>query len=241
MNIETFADKNALTRAVAERITILSHEKIAASGRFSLGLSGGSTPRTLFELLASADFTPCLDWANIHIFWGDERCVPPDHADSNYRMTRETLLDHVPLPAANIHRIGGENDPAEAAADYENDLRAFFGDDAPWPHFDLLLQGMGDDGHTASLFPETDALAETTRWVVANYVPKLASWRITLTAPAINAAANVWFLVTGENKAAALHQVLRGPHQPTTYPAQLIQPTNGTLAWLVDPAAAARL
>lgn len=236
-NVEIFPDTRGLARASAESIVTLSSEAIAAWGRFSIGLSGGSTPRTLFQLLASDDFASRIDWGNMYIFWGDERCVPPDHADSNYHMTRETLLDHVPLPEDNIYRMQGERDPAEAAAAYEETLRAFFGSDA-LPRFDLLLQGMGDDGHTASLFPGTAALRERERWVVANYVEKLDSWRITLTVPMINAAANVIFLVAGENKAEALRAVLQGPRQPELYPSQFVQPENGRLRWLVDAAAA---
>lgn len=240
MTVEIFEDKQALARTVAEQIVALSQEKITAKDRFSIGLSGGSTPQPVFELLASATFTAYLDWEHIHVFWGDERCVPPDHAGSNYRMARETLLDHVPIPASNIHRMQGETNPPTAAAKYENTLRTFF-EDVTWPRFDLLVQGLGDDGHTASLFPNTTALSETTRWVVANHVPKLDSWRLTLTAPVINAATQVWFLVTGEKKATALHNVLHGPHQPTTYPAQLIQPSSGELVWFVDAAAAKEL
>jgi 6-phosphogluconolactonase len=205
-----------------------------------MGLSGGSTPRALFRLLANPDFAPRIDWSRVHIFWGDERCVPPDHQDSNYGMARETLLDHVPLPEDNICRIRGEIDPQQAAAEYEQVLRIFFSN-ADTPRFDLLLQGMGDDGHTASLFAGTQALYERTRWVIENYVPKLEMWRITLTVGAINAAAHVIFLVTGQNKAATLREVLNGPHQPEYYPSQLVQPADGELIWMADAAAAARL
>jgi 6-phosphogluconolactonase len=239
--IDVFSDKEALLRAVAERIVVLAKGMIAAQGQFSIGLSGGSTPRPLFELLATNEFASRLDWANIHVFWGDERAVPPDHADSNYRMTREALLDHVDLPETNIHRIRGEIDPVQAAAEYEQVLRVFFDQAAKLPRFDLLLLGMGSDGHTASLFPGTDALREKTRWVRANYVPKLDAWRITLTLPAINAAAQVWFLVAGQSKAETLQAVLHGPRQPQIYPAQLVQPDEGELAWLVDAAAASLL
>ena len=236
-----YSDQGVLSRAVAERIVQLAAGLIAAQGQFSIGLSGGSTPRLLFELLATDEFSARLDWAKIHLFWGDERTVPPDHANSNYRMTRETLLDHITLPEANIHRIRGEIDPVQAAAEYEQVLRVFFGQATKLPRFDLLLLGMGDDGHTASLFPGTDALYEKTRWVRANYVQKLEDWRITLTAPAINAAAQVWFLVAGEGKAQTLRAVLKGPYLPMIYPAQLIQPENGELIWWVDEAAGALL
>jgi 6-phosphogluconolactonase len=239
-NVDIFPDADALARAAAERIVALSAEAVAARERFSVGLSGGSTPRALFRLLVTEEFAPRIDWPRVHVFWGDERCVPPDHPDSNYRMTRETLLDHVPLPEDNICRIRGEIDPQQAAAEYEQVLRVFFSN-ADTPRFDLLLQGMGDDGHTASLFPGTRALYERTRWVIENYVPKLEMWRITLTAGAINAAAHVWFLVAGQNKAATLRAVLNGPRHPEKYPAQLIQPTDGELVWMADAAAAALL
>jgi 6-phosphogluconolactonase len=236
-----YPDQAALSRAAAERIVQLAAGLIATQGQFSISLSGGSTPRLLFELLATGEFSSRLDWAKVHVFWGDERTVPPDHVDSNYRMARETLLDHVDLPERNINRIQGEIKPEQAAAEYEQVLRVFFGQDARWPRFDLLLLGMGNDGHTASLFPHTDALYEKTRWVRANYVPKLEDWRITLTVPAINAAAQVWFLVAGEGKARTLRSVLHGSHQPMTFPAQMIQPDNGELIWWLDEAAAALL
>jgi 6-phosphogluconolactonase len=240
MAVETFPDPLALAQAAAERLLALSTDAIATAGRFSLGLSGGSTPRTLFELLASSAFASQIEWPRVHLFWGDERCVPPDHADSNYRMTRQVLLDRIPVPAENIHRICGELSPTEAAVEYERDLKTYFGSDA-LPRFDMLLLGMGTDGHTASLFPGTSALREDSCWVVENYVAQMDAWRITLTAPAINAAANVCLLVAGAEKAETLRHVLQGPHQPEIYPAQLVRPKNGRLTWMVDAAAAARL
>src|SRR5690606_983517 len=174
-------------------------------------------------------------------FWGDERTVPPDHPDSNYRMAKEALLDFVALPASNVHRISGELEPARAAAEYEQTLRSFFAKRAGKTRFDLILLGMGDDGHTASLFPDTEALNETERLVVANHVPKLDTWRITLTAPIINDAAHVAFLVAGAGKAAVLKRVLQGPRQPHKLPSQLIQPVDGELVWLLDKAAASEL
>ena len=238
--IEIFETPEVLAHAAAQRLTALIEQTLASQARFALGLSGGSTPRRLFELLADEPFVTRIPWEQIHVFWGDERCVPPDHADSNFRMTRETLLDRVPLPATNVYRIPAEREPAQAATDYEDTLRAFFGTEG-LPRFDLLLQGMGDDGHTASLFPGTAALDEESRWVVANYVEKLQTWRVTLTAPVINAAANVWFLVAGASKTGALHAVLEGPRQPNVLPSQLIQPVDGALTWLLDAAAAAEL
>jgi 6-phosphogluconolactonase len=240
--IEIFPDPSALARAAAERFIRLAAEAIAAGGQFSVGLSGGSTPRALFALLATAEYARQVDWPNTHFFWGDERCVPPDHPDSNYRMARELLLEHVPLPAENIHRMHGETEPEQAAAEYEQILRMFFAPEEPaLPRFDVLLQGLGEDGHTASLFPGTRALYERARWVMDNYVPRLDMWRITLTTTAINAAARVIFLVEGHNKAETLRAVLRGPHLPEKYPAQFIQPVDGELIWMVDEAAAAGL
>ncbi len=237
--IEIFPDPPALARAAAERFVELAVEAITARGQFSVGLSGGSTPRALLTLLATAEFARRVDWPNVHVFFGDERCVPPDHPDSNFRQARDLLLEKIHLPAENLHRMRGEIEPEQAAAEYEQILRMFFEVENPaHPRFDLLLQGMGEDGHTASLFPGTRALYERSRWVLENYVPKLDMWRITLTTNAINAAAHVIFLVEGQNKAETLRAVIRGPHQPEKYPAQFIQPVNGELTWMIDEAAA---
>jgi len=243
-DLEVVADGEALARKAAGYIVRIAGEAIAARGQFSIGLPGGSTPRALFKRLASPAWASRIDWARAHVFWGDERCVPPDHAESNYRLAREMLLDRVPLPPEHSHRIAGELAPAEAARRYEAELRAFFSGDEremPQPRFDLLLLGMGEDGHTASLFPGTTALRETERWAVENYVPRLDSWRVTLTVPAINAAAHVLFLVSGAAKAETLRAVLHGPRQPEIYPAQLVRPQAGRLLWLVDRAATTRL
>ncbi len=238
-NVEVHADNSALAEAVAGQIITQAWGAIAARARFSIGLSGGSTPRGLFEMLAQKPYAARLDWSKVHVFWGDERCVPPDDPDSNYGMAREALLKHVPLPDDNVHRVPGELPPAEAAAQYEQMLRRFF--DEQKPRFDLLLQGMGDDGHTASLFPHTKALRERKRWVIPNYVPRLDAWRITLTVTAINAARSVIFMVSGPGKAQALHDVLEGPHQPETLPSQFVAPPNGQVTWMVDEAAASLL
>jgi 6-phosphogluconolactonase len=204
-----------------------------------VALSGGSTPRATYALLATVEFASLVDWPRVHVFWGDERCVPLDDPDSNYRMARETLLDHVPLPTRNVHRIRGEMDPEAAAQAYAAELRAFFG--TQWPSFDLVLLGMGNDGHTASLFPGSATLHEDTRAVVAvtaHYEDRPAH-RVTLTPPAINSARQVVFLVAGAAKAETLQAVLEGPAD--RFPAQFIRPTSGQLAWLVDSAAASRL
>lgn len=241
MDITIVPDREALVTAAADRFVSLAAASIARNGHFCVGLSGGSTPQPVYERLASESYARRIDWPHVYIFWGDERAVPPDHMESNYRMVHETLLAHVPLPENNCFRIPGELEPAQAAAAYEQTLRAFFGSDSAWPRFDLLLQGMGTDGHTASLFPHTDALNEHTCWVAANYVEMLDTWRITLTVPVINAAANVVFLVSGAGKTNVLRRVLYGPHQPHDLPSQLIRPTHGRLLWLADAAAGASL
>jgi 6-phosphogluconolactonase len=234
-------DAQALAEAAAEQLIALADTAITQRGRFSVALSGGSTPERLYQLLATPDYAGRIYWPGVHAFWGDERCVPPDHVDSCYRMAREALLDHVPIPPENIHRMQGELPPDEAATKYERLLHYYFGEEIPLPPFDLILLGMGDDGHTASLFPGTSAISEMKRWVIENYVPAKGMWRITLTRPVINAAANVTFLVSGSGKAARLRQVLGGSFDEDGLPAQSIQPTIGTLTWLVDQDAAAEL
>jgi 6-phosphogluconolactonase len=250
--VEVLPDSARLARAGAEHFVALATGAIATRGRFAVALSGGETPRRMHAELSRAPFLDQVDWPRVHVFWGDERCVPPEHPDSNYRMARETLLDRVPLPAANIHRIRGEIAPQQAAAEYEQELRAFFagsagrapsGDAGGPPRFDLILLGLGEDGHTASLFPRTPALRERRRWVVAQHVSKLDAWRITLTLPVINAAADVIFLVSGAKKAETLQRVLAdaAPADADELPARMVAPTAGRVAWLVDAAAAALL
>lgn len=228
-----------VTAAAAERVVAAAARAIAASGRFVIALSGGSTPRALYQMLATPLYATRIDWAKVHVFWGDERCLPPDDPASNYRMTREALLDLVPIPVAQVHRIHGEDPPDQAAAAYEQGLTALF-PDAP-VRCDLVLLGMGDDGHTASLFPGLTAVGEQTRLVVAEHVAKMGMWRVTLTPRAINAAAAVLFLVTGASKAAVLRQVLNTPREPARLPAQVVAPVRGTVTWLIDAAAAASL
>ena len=242
MRPEILANTDALALQAARHLTELSREAIRFSGRFTLVLSGGSTPKGLYERLAEAEFSKKLDWDSIHIFWGDERCVPPDHPESNYRMALKSLIDHVPIPPQNVHRIRGEMEPQEAATAYENKLRTFFFPDhvepPGVPGFDLILLGMGVDGHTASLFPKAAALHEQKRWVVAHHVEKLRSWRVTLTPRVINAAHNILFLVSGRDKARCLKEVLQGPYRPDELPAQVIRPESGRLSWMVDAEAA---
>ena len=237
--LTVFADADALAEGAAVLIADLARAAVAARGCFTLALAGGSTPRRLHTRLASPAIADRIPWDKVQVFFGDERCVPPDDARSNYRMARETLLDRVPLPAANVHRIAGEDDPAAAARAYEQDLRRTIGG-AGLPAFDLICLGLGEDGHTASLFPGTEVLHETTRWVAAPYVPGLEAWRVTMTPVLLNAAREVVFLVAGSAKATVLKRVLDGPHRPDLLPAQLVRPARGRVRWLVDAAAAGR-
>ena len=239
-DVHLFDDAESLARAAAGRFAELAREAIGARGLFTVALSGGSTPHRVYELLAGEELRGDIDWRNVHVFFGDERMVPPDHAESNYRMANEALLSHVPVPRENVHRIDGVGDAAANASAYEREMRGLF-KGVEWPRLDLVLLGMGDDGHTASLFPGTDVLNEARLWAAPNWVEKLGAWRVTLTAPAINAARHVAFLVTGAGKAARLHEVLKGERDPSRLPSQLIRPTDGTLEWFVDRAAAARL
>ena len=231
-----------LFQAAAEEVIRAATEAIAERGRFTIALSGGSTPRNLYTLIA-ANASANLPWAQMFFFWGDERHVPPDDADSNYRMAQETLLSKVPVPPGNVFRIPAENPDATAAAEaYEQTLRRFFAlGPGEVPRFDLILLGLGPDGHTASLFPETAALGETSRLVVANWVEKLNASRITFTLPVLNAARCVAFLVSGADKAAVVREVLEGNAPAEKYPSRLVQPSQGKLIWFVDRAAASEL
>jgi 6-phosphogluconolactonase len=231
-----------LFQAAAEEVIRSATDAVAKRGRFTIALSGGSTPRNLYTLIA-ANASTTLPWSQMFFFWGDERHVPPDSPDSNYRMAKESLLSKVPIPPANIFPVPAENPDAAQVADiYEQTLRKFFAV-APgeFPRFDLILLGMGPDGHTASLFPETAALQEKSRLVVANWVEKLGGSRITFTLPLLNSARCVTFLVSGTDKAAALHEVLEGNAPAEKYPSRLVQPSDGKLIWFVDRAAASEL
>jgi 6-phosphogluconolactonase len=239
-NLKVFPDRDGFISGAADFITELILEAVAANGRFTIALAGGGTPRPVYAHLGTADYAQRIPWDKVHIFFGDERCVPPDDSRSNFRMAREALLDQVPLPAGNIYRIHGEDDPAQAALAYGQEIQRFFRTATP-PDFDLICLGMGDNGHTASLFPGTAALREQTRWVVPQYVEVMATWRVTFTTALINAARNVAFLVEGEGKTEMLWRVLEGPYDPDVLPSQLIQPRNGRLHWLVDAAAGAKV
>ncbi len=216
-------------------------EQINQKDTFSVALSGGSTPKSLYKFLAQDSSADHLPWDKIHFFWGDERAVPPDHPDSNFLHASLTLLEPRHIPAVNVHRIRGELDPKTAAALYQEEILAWFKDTPP--RFDLVLLGMGADGHTASLFPGSQAVQDSqqNQWVTANQIPQLSSWRITFTAKLINAAEQVVFLVTGQSKAETLFNVLEGPNLPNKYPSQLINPHNGSLIWILDQAAASML
>ncbi len=239
--IHIVADIEELSRVAAVEFVHRAQDAVQAKGIFTVVLSGGSTPKSLYTLLADdVTLRAAVPWDKVHFFWGDERHVPPDHPDSNYRMAHEALLSKVLVPAANVQRIKSEYPEAHRAADeYDQRLREFFAVAVGhFPQFDLLLLGMGPDGHTASLFPGTAALHERTRLVVANCVEKFSTDRITLTPPVLNNAARIIFLVGGEEKAETLRAVLQGEQQPERFPAQLISPTQGTLLWLVDRSAA---
>lgn len=239
------ADAAALAAVAAERFTSAAETAAAERGRARIAISGGSTPKAAFGLLADPNqpWRARVPWDKLDLFWVDERCVPPDHADSNYRMTREAMLDEVPLKPEHVHRMEGELEPVVAASRYESMLRNVFRlEGAEEPRFDLVALGMGPDGHTASLFPHTEAIHEMGRLVTANHVPQQKdSWRLTLTWPVINQASSVFFEIGGADKAQVLHEVLTGPRDPERLPSQLIWPSSGILSMVLDQAAAALL
>lgn len=236
MNVRVYENKQELAEAAARDFAQRAAQAIEERGRFTVALAGGSTPEATYEILAR-DYADSIDWSRVHVFFGDERSVPPDHGDSNYRMAKEALLDHVPV--GSVHRMRGELSPEQAAKAYETELRDFFGDGG-LPELDLIMLGIGGDGHTASLFPNTPALDVRDRLAAANPVQKLETVRLTLTAPVINAARAVVFAVAGEDKAEALKEILEGDASPRDYPAKLIQPAGGPV-WMVDQTAASRL
>ena len=239
-DITIYPDSEHFVDGSADFIAGLAARAVAERGRFAIALSGGSTPRPIYARLATGAYAERIDWPRVHIFFGDERCVPPDDSRSNYRMAREALLDHVPLPPGNIHRIRGEDDPAQAALAYAQEVQRLFRS-ASAPAFDLICLGMGENGHTASLFPGAAALRERVRWVVPQYVEVMTTWRVTFTTVLINAARHIAFFAAGTGKADVLWRVHAGPYQPDVLPSQLIQPDHGQLHWLVDAAAGAKV
>ncbi|MFL6440191.1 MAG: 6-phosphogluconolactonase [Terriglobales bacterium] len=244
-DIRVFDNLQQLAPAVADEFVARARRAIEHDGRFTVALSGGSTPQALHADLAerTAKDPKLLDWSRVEVFFGDERHVPPDHPDSNFRMANETLLSKVPIPPANVHRMRCENpDAARAAAEYDQELAKSFHlkTEDQLPRFDLILLGMGPEGHTASLFPGTPAVQELKKRVVANWVPKLNTWRVTFTRPVINHAECVLLMVSGGDKAAALREVM-GAGSPDEYPVKYVQPTRGQLIWMLDKAAASQL
>lgn len=228
-----------LHRAIADEILAIGKSSMDATGRFSLVLSGGSTPQGVYRLLAESPYRESLSWNAVHLFWGDERCVIKTHPDSNYRMAYETLISKIPIPPDNVHRIQAEEDALLAAQSAEDEIKDFFEiEEGSFPEFDVVLLGLGDDGHTASIFPDTDAIDEEERIVMDNFVRKLKTHRITMTLPTINHARNVFFLVSGSAKANICKEVIG---VDGTLPAQRIRPTSGQLAWFLDRAAAHKL
>lgn len=240
--IQVFDSSQAVAKAGAELFRDLAQKQIQDHGRFTVALSGGSTPKQMFELLASPDFVHSIDWARIHFFWGDERSVPLEHPDSNYRTAREILLSRIPFVAENVHAMPAWDLNPQSASDYQNTIARVLGCSAGGepPAFDLIYLGMGADAHTASLFPGTKALGESVQWVVRNEVPKLNTTRMTFTYPLINAADHVCFLVCGADKAEPLQHVLEGAVNLELYPSQGVKPA-GNLSWYLDGLAAARL
>ena len=237
-------DAAALARRVAQYFVEMVDEAVGARGRARVAISGGSTPKAAFQLLGDPDepWRVRMQWDRLELYWVDERCVPPDDQQSNYRMTREALLDRTPLRPEQIHRMEGELEPEVAAARYESELRNSFRlEGAEVPRFDLVALGMGRDGHTASLFPHTEVLHEMSRLVTANHVPQLNTWRITLTWPVINRASSVFFLISGADKALILKEIVTGPRDVERLPSQLIRPASGILTLILDKSAAAEL
>lgn len=239
-NVEIFPGLEDLSRVAAARFTELARERGRQGKGFTVALSGGEMGRALLEALANPEFSQRIQWDSVQVFQVDERCVPPEDIQSNYRMIHETLLRPVPGAAHNFHRMTAESDDLDAAsAEYEAEIRSVLvPPEGALPRFDLVFMGLGPDGHTASLFPGSEALDESRRWVCPNYVEKLHMYRMTLTYPVLNAAREIVFLVSGAGKADIVRQVLEGPRDPKQFPAQGIEPAEGILNWYLDHAAA---
>jgi 6-phosphogluconolactonase len=240
-DVRIFKDNKSLSMAAAEIFVEAAAQSISARARFLAALSGGSTPADLYRLLAAEAYREKVNWAKTYVFWGDERCVPPDDARSNYHQAYETFLQHIPIPDANIQRIKGELEPAEASDDYARTLKRFAAPGLGWPRFELVLLGLGADGHTASLFPGSQVEASSSTLAVTAHYRGRPAQRVTLTPPVFNSARKVLFLVTGEDKAATLARVLDGVFIPEQLPAQRIRPIAGQVTWLVDEAAGKNL
>ena len=244
---ETFPDIPALMQAVARRFVHLAQSAVAHRGIFTIALAGGSTPKALYTLLATdPGYRDVIPWSKIHFFFGDERHVPPDHADSNFRMAGEALFNRLPGDPLHVHRITGESpDAADAAARYEAEMKTLFATlgvvENGFPRFDLILLGMGPDGHTASLFPGTTALGETTRWVAATWVEKFKTHRITMTYPVLNNAAEILLVVAGPDKAPVIAEIMARADDAPKYPVESVQTVNGIKRWMLDKAAAGSL
>jgi 6-phosphogluconolactonase len=235
--LKIYRDLEQVSQNAAQLLLETAQQAVKARGRFSLALSGGSTPRRLYEILAEPPYREGMPWSKTHVFWGDERCVPADDERNNAHMARQFLLDRVPIPDQQIHPIASSLPPIKAAEEYQNTLKEYFNNGSSHT-FDFVLLGLGENGHTASLFPGTAVLDEQSRWVSEVYVPSLRMWRITLTAPFLNRARKIAFLVSGSSKAGVLDQVINGARRPNELPAQLILPQKGEQIWLVDQAAA---
>jgi len=241
MHVAIYPDSNTLSHEAAQYVVRIATEAIASHGRFTIALSGGSTPKALYTLLGNEPYRDQIDWTLVEIFWSDERCVPPDSSDSNYQLALEVLLSKVPIAANQVHRMPADKPDRDAASQaYIQEMQRVFGTDGI-PSFDLLQLGMGPEGHTASLFPHQASLHEQQRLVMPVNVPKPPPPRLTFTPPLLNAARHVLFLVTGSEKADALHAVLEGSYQPEEYPAQIVRPPHGEVTWMLDTAAAGTL
>jgi 6-phosphogluconolactonase len=237
--IEVFSNYDTLINGAVEQFIDLANAAIQERGTFFVALSGGSTPTPLYQALANPHNQARIPWDWVHLFWGDERYVPLGHPDSNFQMVKKALLDHIPIPEKNVHPVPTEMEIWRAAEHYERGMRRIF--DGEWPNFDLVLLGMGEDGHTASLFPHSAGIYEEKRWFIANFAPEKQTWRLTLTKNAINAARKILILVHGEAKATTLADVLVGPSVPYRKPIQLIKPIMGQVIWMIDKASAHHL
>lgn len=239
--VEVYDTKDALVEAVADRTASTMSERMQQAGWCMWALSGGSTPRDAFRKLASEPYRDRIAWNRVYVFWGDERTVPPDHPDSNYRMAREILLDPLAIPDGNVHRIEAERGAEDAAQHYESEMMRLFESDLPLPQFDVIWLGMGDDGHTASLFPGTGAVDVTDRLVIPVHVPQLDTWRVSMTLPVLNAAREVIVLVAGAEKADMVRRIMDLSQPTPDLPVSMVAPVDGTARWMLDREAAQRL